>query len=280
MRGLSTVRGPVWPVLVLLLAGCARPASAPAPARPQPPAGPVAGRSYGPHLALGVPADADPGDELLLDHRHFVLSYDPRRRVANWVGWRLEAADLGPVERRDDFHPDQLLPAPFVRVGPGDYRGSGFDRGHLCPSADRTATAEANSATFVMTNIHPQRPQLNRGPWSRLEEFARQRARRGDRLLIVAGGLFDAVTPAAGAQIAVPRASYKILVVLEHGAAVSTDTAVYAVIMPNSAEVSGTRWPQYLVTVDEIERASGYDFLAAIPASVADHLEARRAQPP
>jgi endonuclease G len=240
-------------------------------------------RPFHRHLALGIPTDGNPDDELVVDHRHFVLSYDPRRRVANWVGWRLEAADLGEVQRRDDFHPDRLLPASFIPVRPGDYRGSGFDRGHLCPSGDRTATAEANSATFVMSNIIPQHHALNVGPWRSFETFARQRAARGERLYIVAGGLFDAAAPGPVLPLAVPRASYKIVVVVGAGQEVEGVTAatpVYAVVMPNSAAVAGTRWTEYLVAVDAIERDTGYDFLADVSAAVADGLEAHPAAPP
>jgi endonuclease G len=234
-------------------------------------------------LALGLPTDGDPGDELIVDHGTFVLSYDPRRRVANWVSWRLDASDLGPVPRQDDYHPDELLPASMFHVRPIDYRGSGFDRGHLCPAGDRTSTALANRSTFVMTNMQPQVHALNAGPWEGLEAWERGQAGQGLRLYIVAGGLFDAAPPTIGPGVVVPRASYKILVVLEPGqnaASVTTLTPVYAVVMPNDPVVSGTRWQQHLVTVDEIEGASGYDFLGAIPAEIGLVLEARRAPPP
>jgi endonuclease G len=259
--------------LALALVACARPA---APVAPAPTPTSV-------HLALGLPTDGDPGDELVVDHGTFVLSYDPRRRVANWVSWRLEASDLGPVPRQDDFHPDELLPAAMFHVRPLDYRGSGLDRGHLCPAGDRTSTAEANRSTFVMTNMQPQVHALNVGPWEGLERWERRRAAEGGQLFIVAGGLFDPAATTIGPGIAVPRASYKILVLLAPGegpASVTTETAVYAVVMPNAPTVAGTRWPRYLVAVDDVERASGYDFLPAIPPAVGAVLEARRARPP
>jgi endonuclease G len=277
--------------LVVAGAGCAAgtggatgpdagPADAAAAAAERPDVDPIAASM---HLALGLPTDGDASDDVLLDHRYFVVSYNPRRRVPNWVAWRLEAADLGPAVRKDDFHPDQLLPPPLYRVGPDDYRGSGFDRGHMCPSADRTSTPEANSATFVMTNMQPQRHELNAGPWEELETFERQLATQNRRVFIVAGGLFDAAPATIGPAIAVPRANYKILVVLgpgEGAAAVDASTRVYAVVMPNATTAATTHWPQYLATVDEIERDSGYDFLTAVPAAVADPLEARTAPPP
>jgi endonuclease G len=173
-----------------------------------------------------------------------VLSYDPRRRAANWVSWRLQASDLGEAPRQDDFHPDDRLPAAMFHVRPLDYRWSGFERGHLCPSGDRTSTAQANRSTFVMTNMQPQVHALNVGPWEGLERWERRRAAEGGQLFIVAGGLFDAVAPTIGPGIAVPRASYKILVLLGPGdgpASVTTETGVYAVMMPNADTVAGTR---------------------------------------
>lgn len=74
---------------------------------------------------------------------------------ANWVAWELTKVDFGTSDRQDDFRPDPYLPAGWYRGKTSDYTGSGFDRGHLCPSADRTFTLEDNSATFLMTNIIP-----------------------------------------------------------------------------------------------------------------------------
>jgi endonuclease G len=260
-------------LLLLLLAACARTA-------PPPVEAPAPGSV---HLALGVPTDGDASDELLIDHQSFVLSYDPRRRLTNWVSWRLEAADLGAAIRQDDFHPDELLPTSLFHARPGDYRGSGFDRGHLCPSGDRTSSPESNSSTFVMTNMQPQVHALNVGPWEGLEKYERRRAGEGAQVYLVAGGLFGPSPATIGPGIPVPRASYKILVVLRPGqgpTSVTAETEVYAVMMTNAPEVAGTRWPQYLVSVDELERASGYDFLTAVPPAIAGVLEAHRAPPP
>jgi endonuclease G len=262
--------------LALLASSCAR-----VPPRPAPSQRPAARRGLGPQVALGLPTDGDPSDDLVIDERYFVLSYNPRLAVANWVSWRLAAEDLGPAPRRDDYHPDQLLPPALLRIGPGDYRASGFDRGHLCPAGDRSATPAAISSTFVMTNMQPQLPALNRGPWERLETYERTLAREGRQLYIVAGGIFERTPPRIGRGVAVPRANYKIIVVLGPGEGpddVRPDTPVYAVVIPNATALAA--WPEYLVTVDQIERESGYDFLGAVPVTVADQVEARRAEAP
>jgi endonuclease G len=235
------------------------------------------------HLVLGEPNDGDPSDDVLVDHGVFVLSYNPRREVANWVAWLLVVDDLGDVSRSGAFHADELLPPEMSGPRPRDYARSGFDRGHMCPSGDRTATAAANEETFVMTNMLPQRHALNVGPWEGLERYERTLASSGRQVFIVAGGLFDGAPELLGSGIAVPRANFKIVVAVDRGAGaadVTPATTTYAVIMPNTVDVSGTAWPRYLVSIDDVERQSGYDFLSQVPAETQALLEARLSAPP
>lgn len=234
------------------------------------------------HLALGVPRAADPKDDQFLDERTFVLSYSAVKRVPNWVAWRLDRSYLGHVHRKDDFRPDPLLPARFYRVNEHDYLHSGYDRGHMCPSADRDATPADNSSTFLFTNMQPQLHELNAGPWERLETYARQRAERGEVLYIVAGGVFSAPFPTIGNGVAVPAANFKIIVALRAGRSaqeVTESDDALAVLMPNQHGVGAHDWTEYLTSVDAIERATGYDFLGAIPEKVQRVIEARTAQP-
>ena len=244
------------------------------------PAGPrVRPASASVHLALGEPQDGDPSDDVIIDHGVFVLSYNPTRRVANWVAWRLLAEDLGSVPRSHKFRPDDRLPLEMPGPRPVDYVNSHYDRGHLCPSGDRTASAQANDETFVMTNVQPQRHALNTGPWEALESYERGLAGPGKQLFIVAGGLFDVVPATLPAGEAIPRANFKIIVVLERGqspAEVTPATTTYAVIMPNNAAVAGVSWFAYQVPIDEIERESGYDFLSRVPVATQAVLEAKK----
>ncbi len=127
------------------------------------------------YLALGNPSSATNNtlnpDNFLMVNNAYALSYNNSRGTANWVAWRITESDFGAAERQNDFRPDPNLPKNFRRVTPADYTGSGFDRGHLCPSADRSSSPEANSATFFMTNITPQVPELNRNVWESLESY-------------------------------------------------------------------------------------------------------------
>jgi len=230
------------------------------------------------HVALGTPRDADPSDEYFLDQQAFVLSYSPEKRVANWVAWQLDRRHLGHIRRKDDFRADLALPARFYRVTERDYLHSGYDRGHLCPSADRQDSADDNSRTFLFTNIEPQLHELNAGPWEQLESYARTRVQGGALLYIVAGGVFSAPFSTIGNGVAVPVANFKIMVMLSPGQSsgdVDENTEVLAVLMPNQRGVGEHPWTEYLTTVDAIEQASGYDFLTAVPERVQRAIEAR-----
>jgi endonuclease G len=234
------------------------------------------------HLALGVPTDRDPSDDYWLDERSFALSYSALKREPNWVAWRLDRSYLGHIKRRNDFRPDSSLPAELYHVTASDYLHSGYDRGHMCPSADRDDSSEDNSRTFLFTNMEPQLHELNAGPWERLEQYERWRAERGELLYIVAGGVFSTPFPTIGNGVAVPAANFKIIVVLhaeQEAPQVGPGTEVIAVLMPNEAGVGAHEWTDYLTSVDALESATGYDFLNAIPGPVQRVIEARIARP-
>src|SRR5258706_2701880 len=151
------------------LSGCSasRPPAAPPVAAPTPrtaraaPTRETPSIEQSPHLALGTPKDGDPSDDTLMDKGVYVVSYNAKINDPNGVAWRLTGAEVGDSDRSDDFRADADLPAGLYRVVPGDYTGSGYDRGHMCPSAQRTATKAMNSLTFLMTNMQPQLHALN-----------------------------------------------------------------------------------------------------------------------
>jgi endonuclease G len=231
------------------------------------------------HAAMGIPTDQDPSDDYLMDEKRYVLSYNPRKNVPNWVSWNLNRSHIGEVHRRNDFRADRSLPQAFYHVTPEDYAHCGYDRGHMCPSKDRSRTPDDNAATFLMVNMQPQLHELNAGPWEKLEERERElAAASGVELYIVAGGVFADSSPTIGHGIAVPRASYKIIVVLGAGgkaADVAPDAQVLAVIMPNEHGVGTKPWSDYLVSVRDVESATGYDFLGNVPRAVQDAIETR-----
>ncbi len=237
---------------------------------------------------MGIPgnAKADPNepDRYLLEKPQFAVSYNRSLGHANWVAWHLGDSDLGAADRQDDFRPDPALPAGWEAARRSDYDNSGFDRGHLCPSADRTATPADNSATFLMTNIVPQAPNLNRNTWENLESYCRDLVKAGNELYIYAGTYGTGGSGSEGRasrlknKINVPAACWKVVLVLPKGdndfRRVTSETAVIAVWMPNLQSVQNN-WRTYRVTTDEVEQRTGYDFFADLPASVQTAIEGK-----
>ncbi|HWQ36032.1 MAG TPA: DNA/RNA non-specific endonuclease [Blastocatellia bacterium] len=214
-----------------------------------------------PHLPFGNPGNAgkDPDNRLVL-RQQFAASWNASRQTANWVAWRLTATDIGETER-SQFYADPEIETPTPR----DYTSSGFDRGHLCPSKDRSDTPENNRAVFTMLNIIPQAADNNRGPWVKLEEFARSLALAGREVYVIAGG-----SGAAGSfkGITVPDSTWKIIVALERGKSFpegQEKAQVFAALLPNRDGIKDDRWQQYQTSVAEIERRTGYHFFTSSP---------------
>ena len=124
------------------------------------------------HVALGVPVDCDTTDDLIIIRKQYVLSYNKNKNVANWVAWNLNEDWFGDVPRyKGKFKTDTSLPEDCYHVRHEDYSNSGYDRGHMVRSEERTKSKEDNLTTFFLTNILPQTPDLNQGVWLNLEYY-------------------------------------------------------------------------------------------------------------
>ena len=248
-------------------------------------------RNYGSvQLLMGTPSSTPDGtnrDDFLLIKRQYATSYNNSKGTPNWVSWQLNASWLGPVDRCKGFSPDPTLPAGFKRVLTSDYSGSGFSRGHMTRSGDRTANTTDNCATFYTTNIVPQVQDNNEGPWLQLENLARAQALAGKELYIIAGplgeggkGLKGPMTKIGKNAVTVPASVWKIVVILDRPRlgvrGVTNTTRVIAVNMPNVTGIKNESYKEYLTTVDELEQATGYDFLSDVPTDIQAVIEARK----
>ncbi len=246
------------------------------------------GALKGANMALGNPSGATTresgADNYLIVKKQYALSYNNSKGMANWVSWHLSAESKGAAERCNCFEPDASLPQGFFRATTHDYTGTGFDRGHLCPSDDRDKNNEDNAATFLMTNMSPQAPHLNQQTWEALEAYCRKLVSQGNELYIIAGGYGTGgmgskgtiVNSIAGGKINVPSHFWKIVVVLPTSSnVVTSSTRVIAVDMPNLQTVNEHPWDYYRTSVSAIEKATGYNFLSAVPASVQGAVESK-----
>jgi endonuclease G len=232
------------------------------------------------HLTMGNPSNAVTNVaqplNYLMQKPQYALSYNRDNGEANWVSWHLDNSWLGSTPRQDDFRADTTLPAGWYRVQATDYSGSGFDRGHMCPSADRTITVTANSATFLMTNMIPQLPANNQGVWANLESYCRTLVSQGNELYIISGGHGLQYFIANG-HVAVPAQTWKVIIVLPNGTndvgRVTTTTRTIAVVIPNSGTI-GSDWRTYRVSVDQVEAITSFDFFSNVPSSIQNVIEA------
>lgn len=250
-------------------------------------------------LFFGNPSDALSDEKLesnyLMQKSQYTLSYNKDLLIPNWVAWHLSSADInGPAERGDDFRPDEDLPSQWYGVKKSDYQYNkyGFDRGHVCPSADRTSTQEDNSMTFLMTNMVPQSPDNNRVIWMHFENYERKLVEQGNELYIIAGPSGKGGTSGKGTfeeipitlkngdvlKMQVPAYTWKVLIAIPEGEddlnRISEDTMVIAINVPNKMGMGKTGdWEQFITSIDEIENQTGYDFFELIPDTIEDILE-------
>ena len=241
------------------------------------------------HLAFGNPtnavADLQQGNNYLMEKPSFSLSYNKDKGTPNWVSWHLENDWTGNLTRTDTFRADPAVSPDWYRVQSTDYFASGFDRGHMTPNADRDnpASIPLNQETFLMSNMIPQAPDNNQGPWADLESFLRTLL-PANEVYIVAGpagvggsGDNGPANTIANGHVTVPAYTWKVALVLPLGdndvSRVSAATRTIAVIMPNDNSINSD-WHAYLTTVDAVEALTGYDFFANVPDIVENSIEA------
>jgi endonuclease G, mitochondrial len=242
---------------------------------------PLTAQTSNVHLTMGNPSNAGSSySNLLLSKSQYAVSYNCYRGTPNWVSWQLNPSWLGSAPRQDDFRADTTLPSGCYRVSSSDYTGSGFDRGHMAPSADRTNTIANNSATFLMTNMIPQAPDNNQGVWANLENYCRDLVvNQGKELYIISGsygtggtGSNGTRTTIANGNVTVPSRTWKVIVVLNRpnsgASSVITSTRVIAVNIPNTQGVRNANWRDYRVSVDSIEANTGYNLLSNVSTSI------------
>lgn len=218
----------------------------------------------------GAPrVDGAVGDLRVLENSGYIVGYDEGRKNPAWVAYRLfKVENESAPERPEGFDTD---PRTRSRVTSGDYTGTGYDRGHMAPNfgIGLCYGAEAQEETFLMSNIVPQTPELNRGPWRELEQrVARRISQRFDEVWILTGPIYDPSPRLLEDGVAVPSAFYKIIVdQTEDG--IRALALVYPQKPAADAEVHA-----FLTSIDAIETATGLDFFTTLPDDAENTFEA------
>lgn len=205
--------------------------------------------------------------DLFLKKTAYFTSYNQDTKCPNWVAWRLTSAHTdGNVQRpQNAFHADENVPEP--RVDWFDYKGSGYDRGHMCPAGDNKWSKDAMYETFLMTNMCPQNRSLNAGDWNEMEMKCREWAKDFGDVYIVCGPVpYKKPWETIGEKnICVPRAFFKV--VLCTTGKPKAIGFIYKNIAQNNPKKS------YVNSVRQVERITGIDFFSALPDDIENEVE-------
>jgi endonuclease G, mitochondrial len=204
------------------------------------------------HVPYGAPEITKP-DAVLICRQGYELYHDNSAKIPAWVAWNVTPEHVnGCVARTNAFATDASLPAGKGAT-PKDYAGSGYDQGHLANDAHQSWDDTVERESFLMSNMSPQLPGLNRGIWKLLETstgawvFSRKHT-----LIVYAGNIYDANDKKIGAGVTVPHQLWKIVI--------DKDTnEVLAFLFPQ-AENQGNDLTKVQVTVADVEKASGIVF--------------------
>lgn len=223
-------------------------------------------------LPLEQPVTLHNHPEQIVVHTGYRLSFNRETLCPNWVAWELTANETeGSVQRSNDFRPDEMLPYRY-QVTTDDYKHSGYDRGHMCPSADMKWSSTAQSECFFMSNICPQTHALNAGGWEKVERACRRWAKREGKVYIVCGPIFNDLRKqlyiGKSVKIRVPNAFFKVVLSLKKGE--EKAIGLYFTNRDGKQNMGDAT-----KTVDEIEKITGMDFFPQLNDALERRVEAQ-----
>lgn len=214
------------------------------------------------------PVTASGTPEEIVEYKAFTVSFNPEMHIPNWVSWELLRSEVtGSESRRSNFKTDPNVKGCATNA---DYRGSGYDRGHMAPAGDMKWDSEAMDECFLFTNMCPQLHSLNGGTWQKLEDKCREWASIDSALVIICGPILtEAPDEFIGEQmVAVPKAFFKVV-----AAPYANPPRGIGFIMPNGTVKGGLQ--AAAVTIDSVEAVTGHDFFATLPDSVQNIIESQ-----
>jgi len=200
------------------------------------------------HRKYGEPCKTD----IILDRDGYSLGFCPKRKSALWVSYIICKRSVSvDKDRSASFFADPDLPES-CRVSPDVYRNSGFDKGHLAPSAAIDFSRRSNDQTFAMSNVSPQHPKLNRQAWGRLEAQIRDWTTTKGKLVVITGPVFTKRPRRLNGSVAIPQHFYHVVFSLRHNRCIGF-------VFPNTAVKASQVW-DHVMPVREVEKLTGYKF--------------------
>ena len=212
---------------------------------------------------LELPAYSNTKSYKVVFHKAYTTSFSPKHKIPNWVAWKLTKKHVETVtyKREYNYRYDPQL-GRDICPDSDDYKHSGYDRGHMCPAADNRWDKVAMSECDYMSNMCPQKHELNGGKWEGLEGRCRNWAKQYGSIYVVCGPVLpeNHARKRLDSGITVPEKFYKA--VLRKDRKGNYYVIGYLFDQKNNYKV---------LSIDEIERMIGVDLFPKVP----DHIERR-----
>jgi endonuclease G len=206
-----------------------------------------------------------PECDQIVTHTGFTIGYEKDYRQARFVAYVLTESETRAIyERTNNFRSDPKL--SFSQAGHSNYKGSGYDRGHLAPAGDMAWSPTTMSESFYYSNMSPQEPGFNRGIWKKLEDQVRGWAVENGSVIVITGCVFNSFKGYIGGGLPVPSQYYKVLLDFSE-----PEVKAIAFVLPN--QKSSASLSTYAYSVDYVESITGLDFFYQLPDALEAELE-------
>lgn len=225
--------------------------------------------------------------------RNYTMLYDEDLYAALWVAYPLCASHTS-SGREESWGYDPYVPSESqtnVNKGYGvseptaNYPKNFYARGHQIPNADRSGVPEMMAQTYYSTNMTPQiQNGFNGGIWAKLEEAVRMEIPQGDTLYVVTGAVFEKhgvdeevkeiVNRNDSKTLPVPNYYWKALLKVRRENGEVTEASTIGFWLPHD-DLKGRTYPDYAVSVDQIEAWTGFNLFPSIPDSMESSAESQ-----
>jgi len=202
----------------------------------------------------------------IVSHTYYTLSYSEDHEQAEWVYYVLNSNQLNSSsERKNNFRPDNKVKTSSAQLY--DYKGSGYDRGHLAPATDMKYNTISMSESFFMSNMSPQSPSFNRGIWKKIEKQFRDWSYKYGELVIITGPVLKGENYGSIGynKVTIPKWYYKVAI----------DPSNYernlAILIENKGSSASIK--SFVVTIDYLEEFSGLDFFHNLSDEIEESFE-------
>lgn len=223
--------------------------------------------------SIGYPICPDSIPSVIFERYCYTTSYNTATRQPNWVMWQLKREHVLPRKEGvwNEYREDPDLPTEDIASN-DDYATSGYDRGHMCPGSDCNWDDVGRDETFLLSNICPQNPNLNRGDWKEIEIACRNWAKKYGNLYIVCGPVFlksQRHELIGKNMVPVPEAFFKVILCLG-----SSTAKGIGFVCRNT---DGNRKKDFYVnSIHEVERITGYSFFPNLDSHIKDQVSNMR----